>query len=148
MVRRLFSSVALSVLSVLALHAQVGTGSLKGKITDKKSSEPLPFVNVVIENRGTQVSGGATDFDGNYFIKPIDPGTYDVIVSYVGYQPYKQTGVVVSSNKITFLDIALNAGVELKEFEVVQYTVPLIDRDGGASGGTVTREDIARMPGR
>ncbi|MBK9512517.1 MAG: TonB-dependent receptor [Flavobacteriales bacterium] len=148
MVRRLFSSVALSVLSVLALHAQVGTGSLKGKITDKKSSEPLPFVNVVIENRGTQVSGGATDFDGNYFIKPIDPGTYDVVVSYVGYQPYKQTGVVVSSNKITFLDIALNAGVELKEFEVVQYTVPLIDRDGGASGGTVTREDIARMPGR
>lgn len=55
--------------------------------------------------------------------------------------------MVVSSNKITFLDIALNAGVELKEFEVVQYTVPLID-DGGASGGTVTREDIARMPGR
>jgi hypothetical protein len=148
MVRRIFSSVALSLVSLASIHAQVGTGSLKGKISDKKSGEPLPFVNVVVENRGTQVSGGATDFDGNYFIKPIDPGTYDVIVSYVGYQPYKQTGVVVSSNKITFLDIALNAGVELKEFEVVQYTVPLIDRDGGASGGTVTREDIAKMPGR
>ncbi|MCU0318611.1 MAG: carboxypeptidase-like regulatory domain-containing protein [Flavobacteriales bacterium] len=148
MVRRIFSSVALSLFALVSLQAQVGTGSLKGKITDKKSGEPLPFVNVVVENRGTQVSGGATDFDGNYFIKPIDPGTYDVIVSYVGYQPYKQTGVVVSSNKITFLDIALNAGVELKEFEVVQYTVPLIDRDGGASGGTVTREDIAKMPGR
>jgi hypothetical protein len=132
----------------MTIHAQVGSGSLKGKISDKKSGEPLPFVNVVIENRGTQVSGGATDFDGNYFIKPIDPGTYDVIVSYVGYQPYKQTGVIVSSNKITFLDIGLNAGVELKEFEVVQYSVPLIDRDGGASGGTVTREDIAKMPGR
>lgn len=148
MVRRIFSSVALSLFALATMHAQVGTGSLKGKITDKKSGEPLPFVNVVVENRGTQVSGGATDFDGNYFIKPIDPGTYDVIVSYVGYQPYKQTGVVVSSNKITFLDIQLNAGVELKEFEVVQYTVPLIDRDGGASGGTVTREDIAKMPGR
>ncbi|MEZ4738910.1 MAG: carboxypeptidase regulatory-like domain-containing protein [Flavobacteriales bacterium] len=148
MLRRLFSSIALSVLAVAALHAQVGAGSLKGKITDKKSGEPLPFVNVVVENRGTQVSGGATDFDGEYFIKPIDPGSYDVIVSYVGYQPYKQTGVVVNSNKITFLDIALNAGIELTEFEVVQYTVPLIDRDGGASGGTVTREDIAKMPGR
>ena len=55
---------------------------------------------------------------------------------------------MVSSNKITFLDLKLTAGVELKEFEVVQYSVPLIDRDGGASGGTVTREDIARMPGR
>lgn len=135
-------------LGALAAEAQVGTGSLKGKITDKKTQEPLPFVNVVVENRGTQVAGGATDFDGNYFIKPIDPGTYDVIVSYVGYQPQKQTGVVISSNKIQFLDIELSAGVELTEFEVVKYNVPLIDRDGGASGGTVTREDIARMPGR
>ncbi len=148
MLRRVFSSVALAFCALVAVHAQTGSGSLKGKITDKKSGEPLPFVNVVIENRGTQVSGGATDFDGAYFIKPIDPGTYDVIVSYVGYQPYKQTGVIVNSNKITFLDIALNQGIELKEFEVVQYTVPLINKDGGASGGTVTREDIARMPGR
>lgn len=147
MVRRLFSAIALCT-SVTAAMAQVGTGSLKGKITDNKSNEPLPFVNVVLERGGQQVTGGATDFDGNYFIKPIDPGTYDVLVSYVGYQPYKQVGVVVSSNKITFLDIKLTAGIELKEFEVVQYVVPLIDRDGGASGGTVTREDISRMPGR
>ncbi len=148
MLRRLFSTVVLSICATLAVLAQTGSGSLKGKITDKKSGEPLPFVNVVVENRGTQVSGGATDFDGEYFIKPISPGTYDVIVSYVGYQPYKQTGVIVNSNKITFLEIALNQGIELKEFEVVKYTVPLIDRDGGASGGTVTREDIAKMPGR
>lgn len=148
MVRRLFSSVALCVIAALPVFAQVGTGSLKGKITDKKTGEPLPFVNVVIENRGTQVSGGATDFDGNYFIKPIDPGTYDVVVSYVGYQPYKQTGVVVNSNIITFLNMALNSGIELTEFEVVEYTVPLIQKDGGASGGTVTRDQIAKMPGR
>ena len=31
----------------------------------------------------------------------------------------------------------------LKEVEVVSYKVPLIDKDGGASGGTVTREDLA-----
>lgn len=130
------------------MFAQVGSGSVKGKITDKKSNEPLPFVNVVVEKGGTQVSGGATDFDGEYYIKPLDPGTYDIVVSYVGYQPYKQTGVVVTNGKITFLDIGLNQGVELKEFEVVQYVVPLIDKDGGASGGTVTRDQIAKMPGR
>ncbi|MBK9628571.1 MAG: TonB-dependent receptor [Flavobacteriales bacterium] len=148
MLRRIFSTVVLSIFATLAVLAQTGSGSLKGTITDKKSGEQLPFVNVVVENRGTQVSGGATDFDGEYFIKPIAPGTYDVIVSYVGYQPFKSTGVVVNSNKISFLDISLNQGIELKEFEVVKYTVPLIDKDGGASGGTVTREDIAKMPGR
>jgi CarboxypepD_reg-like domain/TonB-dependent Receptor Plug Domain len=148
MVRRLFSSVALCFIAALPVLAQVGTGSLKGKITDKKTGEPLPFVNIVIENRGTQVTGGATDFDGNFFIKPIEPGTYDVVISYVGYQPYKQTGVVVNSNIISFLDVKLTSGIELTEFEVVEYTVPLIQKDGGASGGTVTRDQIAKMPGR
>lgn len=149
MVRRLFSSVALCLIAVLSVHAQVGTGSLKGKVLDKKTNEPLPFVSIVIENGGSQVAGGSTDFDGNYFIKPIDPGTYDVLVSYVGYQSVKQTGVVVSSNIITFLNISMStAGIELKDFEVIEYTVPLIQKDGGASGATVTREQIAKMPGR
>lgn len=148
MLGRIFSTAALALFTSVALIAQTGSGSLKGTIKDKKSNEPLPFVNVVVERNGTQVSGGATDFDGGYFIKPLDPGNYDVVVSYVGYQPYKQTGVVVSNGKITFLDIGLNQGVELKEFEVVQYVVPLIDKDGGASGGTVTRDQIAKMPGR
>jgi hypothetical protein len=30
----------------------------------------------------------------------------------------------------------------------LKYVVPLIDKDGGASGRTVTREDIARLPVR
>ncbi|MDX9750494.1 MAG: carboxypeptidase regulatory-like domain-containing protein, partial [Flavobacteriales bacterium] len=147
MVRRLFSAIALFPI-VLTLQAQTGSGSLRGKITDSKTGEPLPFVNVVLERSGQQVTGSASDFDGGYDIKPIDPGTYDVVVTYVGYQPHKRTGVIVNANRITFLDLQLTQGIELKEFEVVQYTVPLIDRDGGASGGTVTREDIAKMPGR
>jgi len=42
----------------------------------------------------------------------------------------------------------LASGVQIDEVEIVEYSVPLIDRDGGASGGTVTREDIDKMPGR
>ena len=136
MLRRLFSIVVISLCAAVTVNAQVGAGSLKGTVKDKKSSEPLPFVSVVIERGGTQVTGGSTDFDGNYFIKPIDPGTYDVVIAYTGYQPSRQTGVVINSNQITFLDITLNSGIELVEFEVVEYNVPLIQRDGGASGGT------------
>ncbi|HRH39208.1 MAG TPA: carboxypeptidase-like regulatory domain-containing protein, partial [Flavobacteriales bacterium] len=134
---------------MLSAHAQVGSGSLKGKVTDKKSGEALPFVSIVVENRGTQVSGGSTDFDGLYNIKPIPPGVYDVVVSYVGYQSTKRTGVVISGNIITFLNIEMNtAGVELKDVEVIAYKVPLIQKDGGPSGTTVTRDQIAKMPGR
>jgi hypothetical protein len=36
----------------------------------------------------------------------------------------------------------------MKTLEINEFKVPLIDKDGGASGGTVTREELARMPSR
>jgi tetratricopeptide (TPR) repeat protein len=36
----------------------------------------------------------------------------------------------------------------LENFEIVEYEVPLISMDQTSSGGTITREEIRRMPGR
>ncbi|MCB0760730.1 MAG: carboxypeptidase-like regulatory domain-containing protein, partial [Flavobacteriales bacterium] len=147
MFRKFYCALILAVLSS-PVFAQVGSGTLKGTVTDAQSGELLPFVNVVVFLNGNQVTGGTTDFDGKYTIKPIDPGTYDVMFSFVGYASKQVTGVKINSNKISFLDQKLDAGIQLDEVTVVSYSVPLIDKDGGASGGTVTREDINKMPGR
>ena len=131
--------------------AQVGSGTLKGTVTDGDLGDPLPFASVVVFLNGNQVSGTNTDFDGKFTIKPIAPGTYDVLISFVGYQPKKITGVKINANKIQILpdnQTVLSAGVMVAEAEVVEYEVPLIDKDGGASGGTVSREDIDKLPGR
>jgi outer membrane receptor protein involved in Fe transport len=128
--------------------AQVGSGTLKGKVTDFDSGDPLPFASVVLFLNGNQVSGTNTNFDGKYTIKPISPGTYDVLLSFVGYQSKKITGVRINANKIHFVNAEISAGVMVQEAEVIEYAVPLIDADGGASGGTVSREDIAKLPGR
>ena len=69
--------------------AQVGSGTLKGTVTDFELKDPLPFASVVVFLNGNQVSGTNTDFDGKYTIKPIAPGTYDVLISFVGYQAKK-----------------------------------------------------------
>lgn len=69
--------------------AQVGSGTLKGTVTDGDLGDPLPFASVVVFLNGNQVSGTNTDFDGKFTIKPIAPGTYDVLISFVGYQPKK-----------------------------------------------------------
>lgn len=141
-------------LCVLALTTAVmsfsqGLGTLQGKIKDKATGELLPFVNVVVELNGTQKGGASSDFDGNYKISSINPGTYTVRASSVGYKQRQIDGVVLKSNQIVFLDIELESGdVVLDEVVVTSYAVPLIDKDGGASGGTVTRDDIAKMPGR
>ncbi|MFN3341548.1 MAG: TonB-dependent receptor domain-containing protein [Flavobacteriales bacterium] len=143
----------LSLILVFAFGSVVsygqGQGTLQGKIKDKATGEPLAFVNLVIEQNGVRQGGTSSDFDGNYKVASITPGTYTVKAMYVGYNPYVISGVVVSSNKITFLDIQMESGdVTLEEVTVIEYAVPLIDKDGGASGATVTRDDIARMPGR
>lgn len=127
---------------------QAGSGTLKGALTDAETGEPLPFVNIVLEQGGNQVTGSSTDFDGRYTIKPIPSGVYDVTVSYVGYNSLKVKGIRINSNKISFADIVLNPGVKLEAFEVIEYQRPLIDMDGGFSGGTVSRDDVTKMPGR
>ena len=118
-----------ALLAVGSVSAQVGSGTLKGEVMDLDANEPLPFASVVIFLNGNQVSGTNTDFDGEYTIKPVQPGTYDVLFSFVGYQSRKITGVKITANKISFVNAELSAGVMMEEAEVVEYTVPLIDKD-------------------
>ena len=130
----------------LALAQQ---GRLKGVITDKDTGEPIAFANVVLENGGTQVGGASTDFDGNYDINPIPPGTYDLRATFVGYNTYVVKGVVIPGNKITFKDIEMSMQSEMLDVvEIVDYKVPLISKDQTSAGATITAEEIAKMPNR
>ena len=143
-----FATILGALLISFNMVAQVGQGTLKGRVTDFDTKDALPFASVVLFLNGNQVAGTNTDFDGKYTIKPVQPGTYEVLISFVGYQPKKVTGVKITANKIQFVNAELGAGVMMEEAEVVEYSVPLIDKDGGASGGTVSREDIDKLPGR
>ena len=140
-------------LSITSLLAQTGMGTVKGTVTDEKTKEPLPFCKVLLIQNGSTKAGANTDFDGKFQINAVAAGTYDVeIRNSDGYQPTQMKGVIVSSEKITFLDdITLGKPsdvTEIEEIKIVAYKVPLIDKDGGASGATVTREDISRLPTR
>ena len=134
--------------------SQGGMGTIKGTVSDSDTKQPIPFSKVILKKNG-QVKGGAnTDFDGNFQINSISAGSYDLEVrnEVEGYKPISLTGVIVSSDKITFLyDLAIGKAkdvLEVEEVTVIAYRVPLIDRDGGASGATISREDIANLPVR
>ncbi len=81
-----------------------GFGTLKGRIIDYKSGEALIGANIVIA--GTSL-GAATDLDGRYYIYNIPPGTYDLTVSYVGYetQTIRRHEIQVKENH--YLNVAL-----------------------------------------
>jgi hypothetical protein len=126
-----------------------GQSALQGFVSDRETGEPIPFANIVICKNGEMVTGGTTDFDGRYNIKPIKSGYYDVKVSYVGYENLEMKGLILNAGKITFQDFEIQPSTQsLEEIQVVEYKVPLIDKDNTISGGTVTAEDISKMPRR
>ena len=149
MQRNLYLAFICAVFFVSSAMAQSGSGTLKGKITDKKTGEVLPFVNVVVQQGDRQISGSASDINGVYTIKPLTPGSYNVVVSFVGYQKAQVNGVTINSDQITFLDFALNpTAVQMKEVQVTTYKTPLIEKDGGPEKTTVTRQEIDKMAAR
>lgn len=94
------------------------------------------------------VQGAVTDIDGNYVIKPLNPGRYDIEVTSVGYQPAKQTGILVSVDKITFINLSIGKGIEIKEFVITEYVIPLIDPGNPATTTTIDKEQIKQAPTR
>ena len=139
----------LVVLMLFGLASFAQSGEIRGKVTEKDGNkEPVPFASVVVLNGSNIVATGQTDFDGNYSIKPITPGTYDVKVSVVGFQTYLKKGVIVSFDKSTFIDIGLGKGVTLKEIEVSDYLIPVIDKGDTKTAATITRDEIKEAPTR
>lgn len=141
-------------MSVYCAFSQGGLGTIKGTVTDAETKEPIPFCKILIFQNGSMKGGAETDFDGKFQVNSLDPGSYNVEIRNEtdGYQTTALTGVRVSANQITFLDnLTLGKPKDVKEIEevkIIAYKVPLINKDGGASGGTLTREDIAKMPTR
>ncbi len=64
--------------------------AIDGIVRDKKSGEPLPFVNAVFVNENTgQATGQITDLDGKFSITEIPAGAKELHLTYIGYKDLK-----------------------------------------------------------
>lgn len=135
-------------MGIVAMFSSISIAqtSLQGKVTDVASNEPILFGTVALMKDGAIVKGVETDLDGNYYFSDINPGTYDVEASYVGYTPSRLTGVLVKADKSNKLDLQIAEGVLADEIVITEYKVPLIEFDNTTTGGTVTSEDIKSLP--
>ena len=109
-----------------AMNAQETTGSIAGKLTDREmNGEPLPFANVLI--KGT-TKGTTSDYDGLYILENIQPGTYTLVFSFVGYETLEVPDVVVEAGKVTEVDTDLGSSAAALD-EVIITTVSRKDSE-------------------
>lgn len=117
-----------------------GKGSIVGKIIDGKTKETLPSANVTL--KGTYY-GGVSDFDGNVNIQRINPGTYTVEVSLLGYKTVQLTGYKIVAGSVSKLDVKMEETVlSLGQEVVIIGEKPLFNLEETQSTRTLSGEDL------
>ena len=115
----------LLVLIMFGGAAIAQTGSIKGIVKDKKTGEPLFNVAIFVKMAGAKV-GDAADFDGKYTIKPLKPGTYTVYAQITGYGPIETQNVIITSDKITYVNLEMErTSEELPTWTVVEHEISI-----------------------
>lgn len=119
--------ISIFILSIISIYCFAQTGTIRGKVTDSESGEELLGATVVIA--GT-TNGSITDFEGNYVIRNVEPGAYDLKISYVSYQPKLITGLEVLADQASVLDVQLST--DIQELEEIVVTAEVIRRSESA----------------
>lgn len=93
--------------------------SIQGSIT--ADGMPLQYANISIEKAAKSI---VSDADGNYFIKDLAAGDYEIAVSYTGFRTEKRSITVVDST-ITTLNFQLRENNALDEVVITGTLKPV-----------------------
>lgn len=105
----------LFTLFICTISIAQNKGTISGSLTDKESNnQPLPFANVLL--KGTNISAN-TDIDGKYSLS-VNPGTYTIIFSFVGYESVEKPVTVKANETVTLDQVLSSGGYTLKDVVV------------------------------
>ncbi|TVR63135.1 MAG: TonB-dependent receptor [Gemmatimonadales bacterium] len=146
--------------SVLKAQVEENEATLKGTVLDGESGEPFEAVQVEVvrAESGERVAGGSTDLRGRFSFSRLEPGSYRVMASFIGYSREESAvveiasdGEVVEMDPITLRVQAIQVeGIEVEaerpdvSFEV-DRTVYRVDGLPAVGGGAAT-DALANVP--
>ena len=124
-------------------------GVISGRVVESVSHQPLEYVNVVVCRGDEMVTGGITAADGTFRIDGIPRGTYNIRISFIGFETslIGEVNVDPASARKHLGTIELTPGEKLMESVTVtaeremlilnlDKMVFTVDRDMTATGGS------------
>ena len=89
---------SISINSQMSLE-ELPKGSISGKIVDKTTNEPLPYVNIIIQDlTNKMITGGITDDNGLFKIEKVPVGKNYIEIQFIGYKSIKKEIEVTPKN--------------------------------------------------
>lgn len=136
----------------LVLMAQ----SLSGTVTDKTTKEGLISATVQLVASDGKSSYTSTDLNGNFQFKKLQPGTYTLQVTYVGYKSYKAKQTL-SEGQEKRVKIEMSEDAQLLDEVSVQGRATRAEQQGDSllynaeafqvMMGSSAEDLLAKMPG-
>ena len=136
--------VAAAALAAAPAQAQL-SGTLSGRVVDRKSGEPLP--GAVVTATGPFLRGprrSTTDGTGEFVLPLLPPGAVDLDVQRDGYQALSESGVAVPLGETVRLRIELFA--ETGQLSFITAPQPGVIPQTAATVGTISRQQLALVP--
>ena len=135
--KRASISILVFLLYSSMLCAQPLTQTIKGKVLDQDTQEPLIGANVIV--LGIEpVRGATTDHNGLFWIDRIPVGRYDLKTSYIGFEPQALPEILVSSAKEVVVTFQLVQSIIETEQVIVE----------GASSKEIPQNSMAVVSAR
>lgn len=121
------------------------TQTIRGKVYDSETHQPLTGASVSLQTAQSTLDIISTDENGNFRLEQVPVGRYILKASFVGYEPYITSDILVQAGKETVLEIALSeAATNLDEVVVEGATANPLQPIDPVSSRTFTVEETRR----
>jgi hypothetical protein len=152
------SRVALGVLALLAATSPLAAQTIRGRVLDATTGDPVPQAGVTVLTPEQRTAGRArTAADGTFSVELRAPGTFRLRGERAGYQASTSQAVEVAVRET--VEVALRVSPQALQIEPLTVTGriqprrnPILasngfyDREAGGMGKFVRREDLDRHP--
>ena len=106
----------LTLFATFAVSAQNPSSTIKGRVYNAKNNEPVEFATIVVQN---STNGTNSDLNGNFLLKQVEPGFYQLKISAIGYKTY-----ISETFRITMAAGAtINVPMEEEDIHLEEITV-------------------------
>ncbi|HLJ76862.1 MAG TPA: TonB-dependent receptor [Acidobacteriaceae bacterium] len=125
--------------------AQTFTSSISGTVTDSSGAvirgASLELQNMTTHDLRAQKSGE----DGTYSFTALLPGTYELKVSYEGFETWVKSGMILPANTAANVSVPLTVGKTQQQVVVSGNTV-LVDTQSATNSATLDSELLQALP--
>lgn len=127
--------------------AQIGAGTLTGRVVDASNKKPLGDVVVTATSPGLQGEQTVlTDGSGTFRIPNLPPGTYALRYEADTFRPYERGSIELGSSTTLRADAELLPETLKAEEVTVIAKPPTVDVGSARSGVTIGEDFTSRMP--